>query len=141
MSLVCKKIITVVLVMLTILSANLMTVHADSNSEQCSEVTLTRSTISGVVSYSTYFRFQGFTIYCESNLEAETESYLEITMELEVLRDDGFEVIETWNISSVGSQVSLLGDKFVNIIKTYRLKTTFTVGEESFVLYYQEPEE
>lgn len=79
--------------------------------------------------------FSGIKATCYSKITAKRSTTLKIKMEIQKKKSSGYTTVETW--TKTGSGVSLIAEESrnINILCTYRLKTTFTAGSESVVIY------
>ena len=56
-------------------------------------------------------------------------------MELQKKKTNGYETVETWTSSKNGVSLAMSESRNINILCDYRLKATFTAGNESTVVY------
>ena len=77
----------------------------------------------------------GITAICTAGLSAKYSTNLSITMELQKLNSGTYSTIKTWSDSKTGTSIDIEGSRLVNILNSYRLKTTFTAGNETVVVY------
>lgn len=77
----------------------------------------------------------GVTAKCNASLGAQYSTTLTITMELQKKSSGVYSTIKTWSDSRTGTIIALEGSKVINILNSYRLKTTFTAGNETVVVY------
>lgn len=89
-----------------------------------------------ISSHTSGIHISGITATCSAALSAMYSTNLSITMELQKLSSGSYSTIKTWsktnpNITSIGIE----GTRLINVLSTYRLKTTFTAGNETVVVY------
>lgn len=77
----------------------------------------------------------GLTAKCNASMGAQYSTNLSITMELQKLSSGSYSTIKTWTASRTWTSLELEGSKTINILNTYRLKTTFTAGNETVVVF------
>ncbi len=77
----------------------------------------------------------GITANCMGALSAKYSTNLSITLELQKLNSGTYSTIKTWTTSKTGTSLELEGSRLINVLSTYRLKTTFTAGNETVVVY------
>ena len=85
--------------------------------------------------HSSGIHINGITAECSAILNAKYSTTLSITMELQKLSSGSYSTIKTWTDSRTGTSIGLEGSKVVNILSSYRLKTTFTAGNETVVVF------
>lgn len=56
-------------------------------------------------------------------------------MELQKKKSKGYETVETWTASKTGTILTISESRNINILCNYRLKVTFTAGNETEVIY------
>lgn len=88
-----------------------------------------------ISSHSSGVHISGVTAYCVADLCAMYSTNLSITMELQKLSSGSYSTIKTWTDSRTGTSLGLEGTRLINVLSTYRLKTTFTAGNETVVVY------
>ena len=77
----------------------------------------------------------GLSAECNASMGAQYSTSLSITMELQKLSSGSYSTIKTWTKSKTGTSIGLEGSKVINILNSYRLKTTFTAGNETVVVF------
>ncbi|MBR0541657.1 MAG: hypothetical protein IJK26_05555 [Clostridia bacterium] len=77
----------------------------------------------------------GLSAECNASMGAQYSTSLSITMELQKLSSGSYSTIKTWTKSKTGTSIELEESKVVNILNSYRLKTTFTAGNETVVVF------
>ena len=77
----------------------------------------------------------GLSAECNASMGAQYSTSLSITMELQKLSSGSYSTIKTWTKSKTGTSLELEGSRLINVLSTYRLKTTFTAGNETVVVY------
>ncbi|WP_298654032.1 hypothetical protein [uncultured Eubacterium sp.] len=56
-------------------------------------------------------------------------------MELQKEKSSGYETVETWSESKTGTILSMSESRNINVLCNYRLKVTFTAGNETETIY------
>ena len=78
----------------------------------------------------------GITATCSATLSAMYSTNLSITMELQKLSSGSYSTIKTWSKTDPNTtSIIIEGTRLINVLSTYRLKTTFTAGNETVVVY------
>lgn len=77
----------------------------------------------------------GITVTATAKLTTKKSMQLKIVMELQKKKSDKYETIKTWSASKTGIQLSMSEKRNINILCDYRLKVTFTAGNETSVVY------
>lgn len=72
---------------------------------------------------------------CAASMSTNRTMRLTIKMELQKKKSNGYETIKTWTSSKTGTRLSMSESRNINALCTYRLKVTFTVGDEQVVTY------
>lgn len=70
-----------------------------------------------------------------ATLQTAVYTNLSIKMELQKLKSGTYTTIETWTKTGSGVSMIFEKDRLINILSTYRLRVTFTAGNESHVMY------
>lgn len=70
-----------------------------------------------------------------ASMQTARSMSLSIKMELQKIKSGTYTTIETWTASRTGMTLSMCEDRLINILATYRLKVTFTAGNETIVRY------
>lgn len=86
-------------------------------------------------SYSCGITISGVTAKCNAWLQSSYNATLRITMELQKKNSSGYENVKTWTSSTYGRVHSMSESRAINLLSDYRLKVTFTAGNESRVAY------
>ena len=86
-------------------------------------------------SYSCGITISGVTAKCNAWLGASYATTLRITMELQKENSSGYENVKTWTSSKYGVSMNVSESRAINLLSDYRLKVTFTAGNESRVAY------
>ena len=85
---------------------------------------------------SSSITISGVTATCVAALKAQYSTTLKITMSLQKKNSSGtYETVKTWTDSKTGTTLNLGGSKVINPLKTYRIKVSFTAGNETFTTY------
>ena len=88
------------------------------------------------ISYNTTnLTISGIKADCTATVRANKKVYLNIKMELQKEKSNGYETVETWTSSTTGTYLALTESRNINIFSTYRLKVTFTAGSEIEIVY------
>ena len=77
----------------------------------------------------------GISAKCRATLETKSSKSLKIKMELQKKKSTGYETLQTWTASKTGTSLSMDESRNINLLCSYRLKTTFTAGSETEVKY------
>lgn len=77
----------------------------------------------------------GITVTATAKLVAQKSMQLKIVMELQKKKSDRYETIKTWSASKTGTRLAMSEKRNINILCDYRLKVTFTAGNETSVVY------
>ncbi len=130
-----KKAVSVLLSITIILSVLCLgfTTFANEPIPTSDDETITRYQVIG--SHTSGVHISGITAICSAGLGAKYSTNLSIVMELQKLSSGSYSTIKTWSTSRTGTSVELEGRKTINIFSTYRLKTTFTAGNETVIVY------
>ena len=70
-----------------------------------------------------------------ASLEAIKSVSLKITVELQKSKSGTYTTIETWNATKQGTFLSFSEKRMINVLSDYRIKVTFTAGNETIVKY------
>lgn len=130
-----KKTIATILtitIVLCVLSIG-FTAYANPNSSSDDDIILRYQVIGDLAAG---IHISGINAHCSADMSAKYSTNLSITMELQKLSSGTYSTIKTWsktnpNITSIGIE----GTRLINVLSTYRLKTTFTAGNETVVVY------
>ncbi len=88
------------------------------------------------ISYNTTnLTISGIKADCTATVRANKKVYLNIKMELQKEKSNGYETVETWTSSTTGTYLALTESRNINIFSKYRLKVTFTAGSEIEIVY------
>lgn len=85
--------------------------------------------------HSESFEISGIKATCKASLKADKSMKLTIKMELQKLKSGTYETIKTWSSSKTGTTLTMSESRNINIFCDYRLKVTFTAGNETKVVY------
>ncbi|MGN0532413.1 MAG: hypothetical protein ACI4IN_06425 [Eubacterium sp.] len=77
----------------------------------------------------------GISATCRATLKTGSSKSLKIKMEFQKKKSTGYETLRTWTASKTGTSLSMTESRNINLLCTYRLKTTFTAGSETAVTY------
>lgn len=84
---------------------------------------------------SVTFSISGIKANCKAKLIVEKSTKLKIKMELQKEKSNGYETVETWSDSKTGTYLSMSESRNINVLSNYRLKVTFTAGNETETIY------
>lgn len=84
---------------------------------------------------TSYFKISGIKSTSQATLQSQKSMKLTIKMELQKLKSGAYETIKTWTGSKTGTYFSMTESRNINIFCDYRLKVTFTAGNETEVVY------
>jgi hypothetical protein len=124
------KILSVILALLMALSIG---TTAFAETDDSSDTENTRFSVINSTAIS--FTISGLTAECSSKLTAKYSTSLHIKMELQKKSNGSYSTVKTWTKSATGIGTTLDGSKVINPLSTYRLKSTFTAGGETHVMY------
>ncbi len=125
-----KKFILVYLSFVMLLSCPL-SVHAAVNNNN-GQVDLMYTTIE---TNRSSISISGIKSTCNASMTSKKSTTLKIKMELQKKKSSGYETVETWTDSKIGTALALSKSRNINVLCDYRLKTTFTAGGESITVY------
>ena len=77
----------------------------------------------------------GIIVTCKASLEARYSTNLKIVMTLQKNTSSGYTDVKTWTTTDNGTYLDAEESRAINILYTYRLKVTFTAGNESVTTY------
>lgn len=123
-----RKIISILLAVLTIFSTAIVASASESDDN-------------GIVPYyadgihNAQFSISGIKATCSADIRVSSSKYLKIVMELQKKKSNGYETIKTWTSSKTGTRLSMSESRNINALCTYRLKVTYTAGNEQVVAY------
>ena len=85
---------------------------------------------------SSGLHISGVTAICSADITAMYSTNLSITMELQKLSSGSYSTIKTWSKTNPNTtSLEIVESRLINVLSTYRLKTTFTAGTETVVVY------
>lgn len=84
---------------------------------------------------SAYISISGIKATCNATLTSQVPTSLNIKMELQKEKSNGYETIETWTKRKNGASMSFTESRNINVFCKYRLKATLTAGSETVVVY------
>lgn len=123
-----RKIISFLLAVLTIFSTAVVASAAESNDNEIAPYYA-----DGI--HNTQFSISGIKATCSADIRVSSSKYLKIVMELQKKKSNGYETIKTWTSSKTGTRLSMSESRNINALCTYRLKVTYTAGDEKVVAY------
>ncbi len=124
---------TVSLIMAVVLLAALVVPVMAATPAENKETDNTKLT--NIALYSSELAISGITADCIAKLESKQSLPLTITMELQKESGGAYSTVKTWTATGTGLTLSSSESRLINVLSTYRLKTTFTAGSESVVQY------
>lgn len=77
----------------------------------------------------------GITATCTVRVKSPKSQLAKVTMEMQKKKSSGYKTVETWSSSKTGTSLYFSEKRNINILCTYRLKATITVGGETHILY------
>lgn len=86
-------------------------------------------------SVSAKIKISGIKSESTATLKTSKSMKLTIKMELQKMKSGAYETIETWTSSKTSTALTVTESRNINIFCDYRLKVTFTAGNEAEVLY------
>ena len=120
-----NKTICGVLCLILLIAAVQLPAFSEDSETKLQNITYTSCslTISGVNSTS------------DAALHTRTSMSISIAMELQKLKSGSYSTIKTWSASKTGTQLSMEETRLINVLASYRLKVTFTAGNETVISY------
>lgn len=88
-----------------------------------------------ILSNTASLTISGIKAECKAAVKSNTSVALKIKMELQKEKSNGYETVETWTSSKTGTYLAMSESRNINIFSAYRLKVTFTAGNETEVVY------
>ena len=125
------RIVSIIMAMLMAFSAGTVA-FAETDDSTDTEIVYRYSTIS---TNSSKLTISGITATCSATLTAQYSTTLKIKMELQKKSSGSYSTIQTWSSSRTGTMLSFSKSRTINPLSTYRLKTTFTAGNETVVVF------
>ncbi len=77
----------------------------------------------------------GIKANCTATLRSKNSVLLKIKMELQKEKSSGYETVETWTSNKTGTYLTMSESRNINVLCDYRLKVTFTAGNETEIVY------
>lgn len=131
MAKISTRLICLLMALAAILSSFGIAAYAAEDTDE-SSVTPRYSVIS---TNTSRLSISGIKASCSASLTSQYSTSLSIKMELQKKKSSGYETVKTWTASKTGVSLAIGETRNINILYTYRLKTTFTAGSET-VTYY-----
>lgn len=131
-----KRIISLVLsfVLITSVICVGLTVYANEPESENDDAVIYRYQV--ISDNTSGIHISGVTAICSAVLGAKYSTNLSITMELQKLSSGSYSTIKTWSKTNPNTtSLGIEGTRLINVLSTYRLKTTFTAGNETVVVY------
>ncbi len=100
---------------------------SNDNTAQPCYVNINRTTTSISIS--------GIKATCSASLSAKKSMSLKIKMEIQKKKSAGYTTVKTWTSSTTGTKLVAEESRLINILYSYRLKTTYTAGSETSTIY------
>ena len=88
-----------------------------------------------ILNYSSNIIKSGITVTCKAKLNSVYSTNLKIVMTLQKNTSSGYTDVKTWTATGSGTYLDAEESRVINILYTYRLKVTFTAGNESVTTY------
>ena len=126
------KILSVILAVVAVFSFHSVAFAEEETTPETEIIIEEYTTIGGTSSGIT---ISGVTATCAASLTAKKSTSLKIKMELQKKKSGSYETIKTWTATKTGTTLVTEQKKTINVLSTYRLKTTFTAGSESTTVY------
>ena len=125
---ISRKIISFLLAVLTIFSTAIVASAKESDDNE-----IAPCYADGI--HNAQFSISGIKATCSADIRVSSSQYLKIVMELQKKKSNGYETIKTWTSSKTGTSLSMSESRNINALCTYRLKVTYTAGDEKVVAY------
>ncbi len=127
-----KKLIAFLLVFMLIF---LLTVYNNALNTSALEQEVDGVKYSTILSNRSNISKNGIIVTCKASLEARYSTNLKIVMTLQKNTSSGYTDVKTWTTTGNGTYLDAEESRAINILYTYRLKVTFTAGNESVTTY------
>lgn len=127
-----KKLIAFLLVFMLIF---LLTVYNNALNTSALEQEVDGVKYSTILSNRSNISKNGIIVTCKASLEARYSTNLKIVMTLQKNTSSGYTDVKTWTATGSGTYLDAEESRVINILYTYRLKVTFTAGNESVTTY------
>ena len=127
-----KKLIAFLLVFMLIF---LLTVYNNALNTSALEQEVDGVKYSTILSNRLNISKNGIIVTCKASLEARYSTNLKIVMTLQKNTSSGYTDVKTWTTTGNGTYLDAEESRAINILYTYRLKVTFTAGNESVTTY------
>ena len=88
-----------------------------------------------ITTNSAYIRISGIKATFNATVSSQYPTSLNIKLELQKEKSNGYETIETYTKSKNGNSMSYTESRHINVFSDYRLKATVTADNESVVVY------
>lgn len=126
-----KRVVSLILAILTVITSFTMTAFAsvDGETEEISPY------YSVIISNASSLEINGIKATCSAVVSAPASTKLSIKMELQKKSSGVYSTVKTWTASRVGSGLTMSESRNINILYTYRLKTTFNANDETVVVF------
>ncbi|MBR0540953.1 MAG: hypothetical protein IJK26_01965 [Clostridia bacterium] len=132
MSLTRKRIILVLLIV-TILALSVVCCFAEDIETPENEVDIEEFVV--INTCDSDLSISGITATCTATLHSKYSTNLSIVMVLQKSTSNGYTDVKSWSKSGTGTNISISESRAINVFSTYRLKVTFTAGNESYTTY------
>ena len=131
-----KKIVSFILTFVIIMSVLCMGFSSFANSHESANEDEPIYRYQVIGSHNSGLHINGITAICDAGLGAKYSTNLSITMELQKLSSGSYSTIKTWSKTNPNTtSLEIVESRLINVLSTYRLKTTFTAGNETVVVY------
>ncbi len=127
-----KKLIAFLLVFMLIF---LLTVYNNALNTSALEQEVDGVKYSTILSNRSNISKNGIIVTCKASLEARYSTNLKIVMTLQKNTSSGYTDVKTWTATGSDTYLDAEESRVINILYTYRLKVTFTAGNESVTTY------
>lgn len=123
--------VAIIMICATLFSA-IPTYANDSDNTAQDELIETISNAKAIIPTLTV---SGITATCTVRVKSPKSQLAKVTMEMQKKKSSGYKTVETWSSSKTGTSLYFSKKRNINILCTYRLKATITVGGETHILY------
>lgn len=130
-----KKFTCIVMVIVSLLSVGASTTTAFAQKEENQFYSVMPLSYKYISTCTAGINISGIKAQFSANLVAATTCDLRIKIEFQKKKSTGYETLESFYGSKRGTSLVVTGERNINILCDYRIRTTFTAGSDSVVTY------